>query len=831
MPASLLDPPRSPAPLTRRLGLALALWAAACSGKTPQSETPTVTPAPAAAAPAEAADDLPARLERLRTRLEDARVQHHIPGMAVAVVKGDQIVLAEGFGLADLEAKRPVTPKTVFAVGSTTKAFTSALVAMQVDAGTLDWEDPVSQHVPELKLKPRDPKADAQPKPPQPTLRDVLCHRTGFTRMSMLWYGGALTTAEMLTQASGAEPIADFRTKFLYNNVTYASAGEAAARSAGTTWAQLLQERVLDPLGMTSTNVTAAKAKADPNLAQGYRWREVSEVHEPLPLRELDSIAPAGAINSTVLDMAQWLRLQLGRGTFEGKALVSAERLEETWKPQIDVGGGIRYGLGWMLGDWQGHRVVEHGGNIDGYAAQVAMLPDDGIGFVLLTNISMTPLQRASMGIVFDSLLGELPQDGGDAGEAIDLQPFTGRYVADFGPFDDARFTVTAEGGKLYVDVPGQTKYELRAPDEHGRRAFALTDAIQVYFELDEGEDDAKKANVLHLVQGGLDFELPRQGYAFPPEVTAEEVAAQLGRYRSETPPLEATVRLEGGRLVADIEGQMAFVLRKPGEDGRWHFRAKDEIAVSFREGAKGGIDAMILHQGGADVPLSRVEGKDRPLPTVEQLLKTAKAHRFTKRLEQLGAIELVGTVRIPASNIEGRFRAVLDAQRRYRIELDLGRHGRSIDTYDGTSAWSVSSFGPPTEAQGKYLRQASLSSPFVSGDWTQGYDDARVDGRVGEGKDERVVVLLRAEGLPPAKLFVDPRTGDVTATETMPISEGIGAIPSKGELGEVRTVLGLRLPHRVSSSNEHSGAMILRVESVKKAAGDPATLFGRATL
>jgi CubicO group peptidase (beta-lactamase class C family) len=816
---------RPPASLTTRLGLALALWAAAC-GKTPQTTAPTVTPAAATKAKPVAAakkDDLSARLERLSARLEAAREQHHIPGMAVAVVKGDEIVFAKGFGLADLKTKRPVTPETLFAVGSTTKAFTSALVAMQVDAGKLAWDDPLPKHVPELQLKPRPASAlDKLGGPPQPTLRDALCHRTGFTRMSLLWASGELSTTEVLTQASGAEPIAGFREKFLYNNVIYAAAGEAAARSAGTTWAELLQTRLLDPLGMKSTNATATAAQADPRRAQGYRWREVTAVHEALPMRSIDSVPAAGAINSNVLDMAQWLRLQLGRGKYEGKQLVSAEHLQDTWAPQIEVGGGIGYGMGWMLGDWQGHRVVEHGGNIDGYAAEVGMLPDDGLGFVLLTNISSTPLQRESLGIVFDSLLGE-PK--GDAkGPALDLRPYTGRYVADFASFDDVRFTVTDEGGKLFVDVPGQTKYELRAPDDAGRWVFALTDTIQVSFDRDE----QGKAQVLHMLQGGFDFELPREGYSFPPEFTPADVTTKLGRYRGEGGAPEATVRLAEGRLVADIAGKMAFVLRKPDDKGLWHFRAKDDIAVSFREGAKGRIDALVIHEGGVEKVLSRIDAKDPPLPTVEQLLKKSQAAAFGKRLEQLGPVEITGKVRAPSSNVEGRFRLVFDAQRRFRMELDFGRHGRVIDTFDGTAAWSVSTMDQPTDAQGRYLRQAAaLSTPMLAGDWTRGFDEATVEGRVGKGADERVVVILRAKDLPPMKLYVDPKRGDVRSIEQVVLAEGVGGIQTESELGEFRKALGLRLPHRLSTHNEHAGATTFEVESVKKAKGDPADLFG----
>jgi len=801
------------------LGLVAILWTAACSAKT---EAPTLTPV---ATPDPVVEDqLADRLARLSARLEQARVEHHVPGMALVIVKDDAIIFAEGFGFADLETQRPVTPETLFAIGSSTKAFTAALVAMQVDAGKLGWDDPIAQHVPELQLRPRVAEA-GDGSPPQPSLRDMLCHRSGFTRMALLWASGDLALHEALTVASGAEPVAEFRQSFLYNNVTFASAGEAAARTAGTTWAQLVHDRLLEPLAMTSTNLSVSAAQADSRLAQGYRWREISEVHEALPMRSLDTIAPAGAINSNVLDMAQWLRLQLGRGSLDGNQLISAEHLEHTWTPQIDMGGRLHYGLGWMLGDWQGHRVVEHGGNIDGYAATVAMLPDQGLGFVLLTNISASPLQRASMGLVFDALLNDPPADE-DPGELVDLQPYVGRYIANFGPFNNADFSVTAEGNTLYVDVPNQTRFELRPPNEQGRWVFATTDTIEVAFDLDaEG-----KGQVLHLFQNGLDFELPRHGYIFPAELTIEEATPMLGLYRAEVPAPAVTVRLEGGRLVADVEGQMPFVLRKPDHGGRWQFRAKPDLAVSFRTDAKGKIDALLFHhEGSAELAMLRTEASAvAPLPSVAQLLEAAKADAFTRRLEQLGTVEITGKVRMTSSNIEGRFRTVFDHQGHRRLEFDLGRYGHVIETFDGASAWTVSNIGPPSEAQGKYLRQAQLASPFLIGDWTRGFDEARVDSRVGVGKDERVLVILQVEGLPHAKFYVDPKTGDVTAAEQTPLAEATGPIASKTELSDFRKVLGLRLPHHLSTRNEHTGVTSLEVESVKQLHGDTAALFSR---
>ncbi len=812
--------PRSSLPLG--LCLLLAAWMVACTGR-----TTTTTPEPAPATPAKAAaetaagDDLPERLERLNERLEEARVKFHIPGMAVAVVKDDAVIFSQGLGHADLEQKRPATPRTMFAVGSTTKAFTSALVGMQVDAGKLAWDRPVAEVLPEFTLAPRP----LEGKPSIPTLRDVLCHRTGFTRMGLMWAGSDLSHTEVLAMAGKAEPWAGFRERFLYNNVTYAAAGEAAARTAGMTWPELLEQRLLDPLGMSHTNVTVAAAMTDPARAQGYRWREVHAEHEALPMRALDSIAPAGAINSNVEDMSRWLRLQLGRGEFEGQRLIEAETLEQTWTPLIKVGGEVQYGMGWMVSTWEGHRLVEHGGNIDGYTAEVAMLPDDGLAFVMLTNISTTPLQRGVIDIVFDSLLGEPPAKAD--GDTVDLRPYLGRYVADFGAFSDARFAVTAEDGRLYVDVPGQTNYELKAPDKEGRWPFALTDTIAVSFE----RDDQGSVQVMRLHQGGFDFELPREGYTPAPDWSRAEVLDKLGRYRTANGKLEANVMFQGGRLAADVKGQMVFELHKPDADGKWRLRIRKDIAVSFRPGAKAGApaEALILYQDGSETELLRVEDKRSPLPTVDELLRRNKAAAWSRRVAKLGLVELKGKIRMPQSAVEGTFRIVFDSERRYRVEVDFGRHGTTLEVYDGREAWSDSSFGPRTDHRGKYLAQARIGTPFaLLGDWRELFDKVAVEGRESRDGVEYVVVSLQAGELPAAKALVDPRTGTIHFVQQPVLNEGQGPIRMGLEFDGYRRAAGLRLPHRMRSSNVHSGATIFEVETVRKAKGDPAVLFGR---
>jgi len=391
------------------------------------------------------------RLERLAQRLEAARVEQHIPGMAIAVVKDDKVIFARGFGLANVAKEIPVTPDTNFAIGSTTKAFTGVAIGMLVDAEQMNWDDPAEKWLPYFKptLTGDD---DAQV-----LVRDMLCHRTGFTRMGLLWVNGKVSREDILHTANGAEPWADYREKFLYNNVMFMAAGMSAAAAADSTWETLIRDRIFKPLGMDDSNVTYAEAQADSSHALGYNWKFMEEQWKHAPMRNIDMIGPAGSINSNVLDMSKWLRFQLGRGEFESNRLLSEEAHAETWKSQMKIAGPVDYGFGWMLRDWKDHRVVEHGGNIDGFAAAVALLPEENLGYVLLMNIGYAQLQQSSINLVFDAMAGdwEAPadepvasasqpdQEEQDARES--MEEFTGVYIANYATFKDEKFTVSIE--------------------------------------------------------------------------------------------------------------------------------------------------------------------------------------------------------------------------------------------------------------------------------------------------------------------------------------------------------------------------------------------------
>ncbi len=376
--------------LTPLFTLILLLCVPVLAAQEPQAETEGYT--------------LEQRLSRLVDTLEQERRERHVPGMALAVVKDDKIILTHGFGWADIAEQRPATPETNFAIGSATKAFNTALIGMLADEGRMAWDDPIAKHLPyfELNLKGADEGAQA-------TIRDLLCHRTGFMRMNLIWLNSGVTREEALRLAAQAEPMAPFRKRFNYTNIMYLASGEAAAKAGGKEWDTLIEERIFTPLGMDRTNSSVRPGREDPRQATGYLWDDASQSHKPLGLRDMDNIGAAGVINSNVLDMANWVRFHLGKGTFNGKRLLSEENHQETWAPQFELGTGMAYGMGWFVRKWKGQLMIEHGGGVDGFNAQVGLLPESDLGFVLLTNRQSSGIPQASLGIVWEALLGDKP--------------------------------------------------------------------------------------------------------------------------------------------------------------------------------------------------------------------------------------------------------------------------------------------------------------------------------------------------------------------------------------------------------------------------------------
>jgi CubicO group peptidase (beta-lactamase class C family) len=335
-----------------------------------------------------------------------------IPGLALAVVKGDHVVLARGYGVRDVGGTgQAVDEHTLFAVGSTSKAFTAAAVGMLVDEGKVRWDDPATLHLPELQL--HDPYATRSL-----TVRDLLSHRSGLGRRAdALWYGTGYERGEILRRIRYLEPLpTGFRAGMGYQNIMYLAAGEVVGRVSGSTWDEFVKERIFSPLGMGTSGTSPLDLPSGGNVAMPHVRREGTVV--PVPYRNLDNVGPAGSINSSVWEMARWVRLLLNGGELEGRRLLSDSTHRELFHPnvvspvppQLTASQGTHfrfYGMGWVLEDYRGRSVAWHNGGIDGMHAQVALLPSDGVGVVVLANLTGTGVPEALAYRILDLHLGE----------------------------------------------------------------------------------------------------------------------------------------------------------------------------------------------------------------------------------------------------------------------------------------------------------------------------------------------------------------------------------------------------------------------------------------
>ena len=740
--------------------------------------------------------------------------------MAVAVVKDGQVVLARGFGTSDLDAGTPVTTETAFAIGSSTKAFTATVLGMLVDEGKLGWDDPLSRHVPDLRLKVQAEAPDAQA-----TVRDALSHRTGFPRMSILWIGDTLTLAEIFQHASQAEPTARLGQAFQYNNVVFTAAGEAGARAAGMPWETLVRQRLLTPLGMSRTTVSLPEARQRGGLATGYAWSEDGQAHTRESMRTVEAMAPAGAINSTALDMARWLRFQLAGGMHGGERLISEAALAETRTVQIDAGGAA-YGLGWFVDDWKGQAHVHHGGNIDGFAANVGFLPEAGVGYVFLSNLSVTPLQHTIGPLVFEALLGEEARAEGAAG-GEDLDAYPGEYMANFGPFEDTPFVVTARGGQLRLEVPGQGVLTLAPPDEQGRRAFSEAPSVAVSFS----RDDGGKVTTMYVHQNGFDFELPRKGVAQAIEVDDAQVAHLLGRYElADKGGTVVAVLVDGGRLAVDVPGQTRFQLHLPDDEGRWRLRMRRSFHVTFELDEGGKAKGLTIHQSGKSVAYRRLPDDAANAPvTMDAIHALRQGPAREAALAKLGAGVMEGTVRFAQAGLSGTIAVHFAGMDRYRRELDMGKAGRIVEVVSGDAAWTGGTLDDPEQLAGQRLAQARLEHPLVlAGDWRARFDSIRLVGTETQDGKSRHVVQLRAGTLPAVTVHLDTETGDVLETHTRLVHPQ-GKLPVTTRFSDYRDVGGVRLPFAMTIETFQNGQMIVELARIRTGQAAKPALFPSA--
>lgn len=311
----------------------------------------------------------------------------NLPGVSVAIVKDNEIVLTRGYGKRDVASDLPMTESTVLPIGSTTKSFTALILSMLVDEGKLQWDEPVKNYIPWLTLS--NPVLTENV-----TVRDLLSHRTGMPKYDV---HGVFCTKDdrkaMVEDLQHLQTNADLRSILQYSNQMVMLAGYVAEVVTGKTWEELVKERIWKPLGMDSTNATIGELLNCPEISKGYLFTGTDNMETAY--LSLKGIGPAGAINSCAKDMAQYLLFQLGNGTWEGQELVSLTNLNEMHSVQmqgtpyfwqLDELTETNYGLGWFVDLYRGKRMLSHGGNTLGFSTLMTLLPEENFGIILISN-------------------------------------------------------------------------------------------------------------------------------------------------------------------------------------------------------------------------------------------------------------------------------------------------------------------------------------------------------------------------------------------------------------------------------------------------------------
>jgi CubicO group peptidase (beta-lactamase class C family) len=371
-------------------------------------------------------EELRGQAAALDACIREAMHDWHVPGLAITIVKDDSVWFSRGYGVRRVGSPEPVDTHTNFGLLSPTKTFTTTALAMLVDDGQLSWDDRVVEHLPEFRLSDLEVTG-------QVTVRDLVSHRTGYPDSPWLWYVRKLDRDQLVARLPGINPVAPYGTEFHYNNLLYVVAADVMEAVSGKTWEEFVRQRIFEPLGMNESTTSVHAVRTRANVASPHarrilkRWGPV----RPISYLNLDNVGPGGAIHTNVAEMAGWLTFQLSDGEHDGLPLLSPDRVRELRQPQISLGdlsdeqlggdrafaplrgylGPIGYGLGWFVTEFRGRPAVFHGGGITGQRSAVGLLPEEGVGVVILSNMHHTEIALALMFQVFDLFLETEPRD------------------------------------------------------------------------------------------------------------------------------------------------------------------------------------------------------------------------------------------------------------------------------------------------------------------------------------------------------------------------------------------------------------------------------------
>jgi CubicO group peptidase (beta-lactamase class C family) len=561
------------------------------------------------AEPASAVNEALAGLDELA---QGAMKKFNVPGMAIAVVKGHQVVFAKGFGYRDVQKQLPVTADTLFAIGSSTKAFTTLVLGTLVEEGKIEWDKPVRNYIPWFKL--HDPVATERL-----SVRDLVTHRSGLPRHELVWYGNNEVSRKWLVERlAHLEPTADLREKFQYNNLMYITAGYLTETITGKTWEEEVRKRILSPLGMHRTNFSVADSQKDADFAQPHAVHD-GKVKQ-VPFLGMNPGGPCGSINSSANEMACWVIAQLNGGKFGEKKLADATTVAELHKAQVP-----EYGMGWFNDTYRGHLRVHHGGNVDGFSANVVLLPNDELGMVVLTNQNATPLPNLMAQVIADRLLKLQAIDW--IGQGAAQLAAAEKMVQESEKKKNATRVPDTQPSHKLADYTGEYEHAgygvLRVALRDGKLEACFNDRVTslAHWHYDTFNGDGGKEQIFHDMK--YTFQNDVNGFiasvSVPFEMEVKEIVfkkkpdsrlfhpSYLTRFTGAYDLLGQTIQvsLVGNSLTATVAGQPKADL-VPDLNGGFHFKQQQASSLHFLTDEQGQVVGVELRPPGAVLTAKR---------------------------------------------------------------------------------------------------------------------------------------------------------------------------------------------------------------------------------
>ncbi len=561
----------------------------------------------------------------LEALVAETMAEWKVPGLAIAVVHDGAVAVLKAYGQRDAEAGLPVTVDTQFIICSITKTFTATGLALLVDERRLDWSRPVRDYVPEFRL--HDDVATVRL-----TVRDLLCHHSGLPRHDWIWLPGDLTRAQMLAAMRFLEPNRDLRSVHQYSNLGYLIAGIVTERVSGTSWEEFIRARLIDKLRMDAS-FTAEDLGRSGDAAVPYSMDGDKRLRAPrLPI----SVAPAGAINASISGMANWARFLLGGGEIEGQRLLSARLVREMQTPRVHVAtsefseiGDTHYGLGFRCHHYRGERTVGHSGGSIGWSTLMTLLPDRGIGVVVLTNRDPSAVTEIVTNFVLDGLLGKPPVPWFDR-----LRERRRAMIAQSGTDRQTRNATRRAGTRPSHDLadyvgdyehPGYGRIAIRQAGEALRWAYrgmsaALDHRHYDTFDLPEAPERLLPDRLPITFVTDREGNIARLSAPFEPlvaDIVFERVASGdctdaafrkscTGVFRHG--PMTSVVAQDAeGQLTLSPANQPTYRLR-PFRDGIFIIVELPGFRVEFRRAEDGTVDELISHQPNGTFPAQRVK-------------------------------------------------------------------------------------------------------------------------------------------------------------------------------------------------------------------------------